>query len=190
MFSVPQILSPPAFSGTLYYLSFITYLSISTGSFPLSFPFAQGSIMYLRVCILSRFSFFWLFATLWTVALRLLCPRNSPGKNTGVGCHALLQGIFLTQGLNLHFLPLRHWQAGSLPLAPPGNSPASHCPPTIAFLSTSTAKYFTKKNCLYVSPSFPTYPIRHLFWMLLHHTKKGCINIVVCKMCSRQASPP
>ena len=26
---------------------------------------------------------------------RLLCPRDSPGKNTGVGCHALLQGIFL-----------------------------------------------------------------------------------------------
>ena len=25
-----------------------------------------------------------------------------PGKDTGVGCHALLQGIFLTQGLNLH----------------------------------------------------------------------------------------
>ena len=31
---------------------------------------------------------------------RLLCPWNSPGKNTGVGCHALLQGIFPTQGLN------------------------------------------------------------------------------------------
>ena len=31
---------------------------------------------------------------------RLLCPWNSPGKNTGVGCHFLLQGIFLTQGLN------------------------------------------------------------------------------------------
>ena len=27
---------------------------------------------------------------------RLLCPRDSPGKNTGVGCHALLQGIFPT----------------------------------------------------------------------------------------------
>ena len=25
---------------------------------------------------------------------RLLCPWDSPGKNTGVGCHALLQGIF------------------------------------------------------------------------------------------------
>ena len=39
-------------------------------------------------------------ATPWTVANRLLCPWNSPGKNTGVGCHALLQGIFATQGSN------------------------------------------------------------------------------------------
>ena len=31
---------------------------------------------------------------------RLLCPWDSPGKNTGVGCYALLQGIFLTQGSN------------------------------------------------------------------------------------------
>ena len=30
----------------------------------------------------------------------LLCPRDSPGKDTGVGCHFLLQGIFLTQGVN------------------------------------------------------------------------------------------
>ena len=37
--------------------------------------------------------------TPWTVAARLLCPWESPGKNTGVGCHALLQGIFPTQGL-------------------------------------------------------------------------------------------
>ena len=28
------------------------------------------------------------------------CPEDSPGKNTGVGCHALLQGIFPKQGLN------------------------------------------------------------------------------------------
>ena len=31
---------------------------------------------------------------------RLLCPWNSPGKNTGAGCHSLLQGIFPTQGSN------------------------------------------------------------------------------------------
>ena len=53
---------------------------------------------------------------------------DSSGKNTGVGCHALLQGISLTQGSNLHLLGLLHWQVGSLPLAPsrkPGltNSP-------------------------------------------------------------------
>ena len=35
-------------------------------------------------------------------------------------CHALLQGIFLIQGSNLRLLCLLHWQAGSLPLAPPG----------------------------------------------------------------------
>ena len=42
---------------------------------------------------------------------RLLCPWNSPGKNTGVGSHFLLPGIFLIQGSNLHLLP---WQAGSV----------------------------------------------------------------------------
>ena len=45
---------------------------------------------------------------------------NSLGRNTRMGCHALLQGIFPTQGLNLHLLCLLHWQADSLPLAPSG----------------------------------------------------------------------
>ena len=44
---------------------------------------------------------------------------GSPGKNTGVDCHALLQGIFPTRGLNLRLLCLLHWQAASLALAPP-----------------------------------------------------------------------
>ena len=51
---------------------------------------------------------------------RLLSPWDSPGKNTGVGCQALLQGIFPTQGSNLGLLHLLHWQVGYLPLAPPG----------------------------------------------------------------------
>ena len=45
---------------------------------------------------------------------RLLCPWNSPGKNTGVGSHSLLQEIFLTQGLNLSLPRLLHWQAAAL----------------------------------------------------------------------------
>ena len=56
-----------------------------------------------------------------TVAARLLCLWNSPGENTGVGCYFLLQGTFLTQGLNLHLLYLLHWQADSLPLCYLGN---------------------------------------------------------------------
>ena len=44
---------------------------------------------------------------------RLLCPWDSPGKNTGMGCHALLQGILPTQGLNPRLLFLLHWQADS-----------------------------------------------------------------------------
>ena len=47
-------------------------------------------------------------------------PRSSVHgilqKSPGVGYHALLQGIFLTQGLNSRL----HWQAGSLPLVPAG----------------------------------------------------------------------
>ena len=39
---------------------------------------------------------------------RLLCPWDSPGKNSGVGCHGLLQGIFPTQGSNPGLLPLLH----------------------------------------------------------------------------------
>ena len=49
--------------------------------------------------------------------VRLLYPLNSPGKNTGMGCHSLLQGTFWTQGLNPCLLRLR-WQVRSLP---PGN---------------------------------------------------------------------
>ena len=42
----------------------------------------------------------WLFATPWTVPARLLCPRDFSGKNTGVGCHFLVKGIFPTQESN------------------------------------------------------------------------------------------
>ena len=53
---------------------------------------------------------------------RLLWPWDFPGKNTGVGCHFLLQRIFPTQGLNPHLLCLLHWQVDSLPLSHPGTS--------------------------------------------------------------------
>ena len=53
---------------------------------------------------------------------RLLCPWNSLGKNTGVGCHFLLQRIFLTQGLKTRFLNLLYWQVDSFTTEPLGKS--------------------------------------------------------------------
>ena len=72
------------------------------------------------VCVLSHFACVQLCVTPWTVAPRLLCPWDFPGKNTGVGCHAFLQGTFPTQGLSPRLLSLLHWQVGSLPLVPSG----------------------------------------------------------------------
>ena len=57
------------------------------------------------------------------------CPWNFPGKNTGVGCHFLLQGIFLTQGSNPHLLCLLHWRVDSLLLMPAGK-PINHIIPS------------------------------------------------------------
>ena len=55
---------------------------------------------------------------------RLLCPWNFSEKNTGVGCHILLQGIFPTQGWNPRLLSPA-LQAGSLP--PSGDESANLC---------------------------------------------------------------
>ena len=49
---------------------------------------------------------------------RLLCPWDFSGKNTRMGCHFLLKGIFPTQGWNPCLL---HWQADSLLLSDRGN---------------------------------------------------------------------
>ena len=69
------------------------------------------SLSWVLACRLSHFSRVQLFATPWTVARQApLSVRYSPSRSTGVGCHALLQGIFPTQGSNsslLHFLHRR-----------------------------------------------------------------------------------
>ena len=61
-----------------------------------------------------------LFATPWTVARQAPLSMELPGKNTGVRCHFLLQGVFLTQGLKLPLLCPLPWQVDSLPQVPPG----------------------------------------------------------------------
>ena len=72
----------------------------------------------MHACVLSHFSHVQLFATLWTEASQAPLSMEF-SKNTRVGCHALLQGIFPTQGSNPSLLCLQHWQMGSLPITPP-----------------------------------------------------------------------
>ena len=71
-------------------------------------------------CVCQLLSCIWLFGIPWTVVTRLLCPRDSPGKNSEVGSLSFLQGIFLTWGSNLGLL---HWQVDSLPTEPPRKPP-------------------------------------------------------------------
>ena len=81
----------------------------SKSTFPLLkvFPTTTVTItpsLCVRVCMLNRFSCVWVCVTLWIVACQALCPWDSPGKNTGVDCHALLQGLLSTQESNSRLL--------------------------------------------------------------------------------------
>ena len=81
----------------------------------------------MHVCMLSGFSCVRLCAILWTAAHE---APLSTGKNIGVGCHFLLQEIFLTQGLNLGLLHCRqilyHWRLPGKPARLRGYY-SSHC---------------------------------------------------------------
>ena len=71
------------------------------------------------MCVCSVLS--WLFATPWTIAHQALLSLGFPVKNTEMGCHFFLHGIFLKQGSNPCFLHLLHWQVDSLLLRHQGN---------------------------------------------------------------------
>ena len=89
------------------------------------------------VHVLSHFSCVRLFATLWIIACQ---APLSLGFSRQVGCHFLFQGILPAQGSNPYLLCLLHWQAGSLPLAPPENTHThTHMTESLCYtLETST----------------------------------------------------
>ena len=69
----------------------------------------------IHACSVSQL---WLFTTPWIVTHQA-SPWNFPSKNTGVDCHFLFQGIFLTQGPNPCLLHLLNWQADFFTLGSP-----------------------------------------------------------------------
>ena len=74
----------------------------------------------LHECMLSCFSPVWLFETPWTIARQAPLSMGFSRQESWRSCHALLQRIFQTQGMNSSLLGLLLWKAGSLPLVPPG----------------------------------------------------------------------
>ena len=84
-------------------------------------PVENGWILKLgSVCVLRRFSCVQLFVTRWTVARPAPLSMGSSRQEYWSGLPYPPQGIFPTQRSNCHLLSLLHWQASSLPLAPPG----------------------------------------------------------------------
>ena len=87
----------PDYSGFVEHCSLLcTHRSISLAWIEVNF--ISG------ICPLSHVQ---LFVTPWTQPTRLLCPWNSPGKNTRVNCCSLLQGVIPTQESNLGLLHCR-----------------------------------------------------------------------------------
>ena len=86
-------------------------------------------------------------------SMRLLCPWDVPGKNNGVGCHFLLQGLFLAQGSNLHLLHLLHWQADSLPLSHVG-SPCGYVGICANFQKMHIEVFMSEVSC-HMQPQLP-----------------------------------
>ena len=92
---------------------------------------------------------------------RLLCPWDSPDKNTTVGCHALLQGIFPIQGLNPYLLCLLHGQEGSSPLLP------------YVHIHTHTHTHYCRK-CIYIYINFSPRKLSYT------HQKSGVGSLTTC----------
>ena len=91
---------------------------------------------------------------------------NSPGKNTGVGCHSLLQGIFPDQGWDLCLL---HWQADSLPPSHQGILPLHENTVKSQLLKTQEAGHLRR------SQQTPNLPESELWTSILQNCQSAII---------------
>ena len=137
--SLPSWASLPPLTPALYVITeYLGELPTLYSKFPLA-------VLHMHECMWSRLRRVWLSAALkGLLPSRCLCPWDSPGKNTGVGCSNLLQGIFPTQGLNpgllllpalageffttsvtwkAHFIHNRVYMSGLLPQSTPPSLP-------------------------------------------------------------------
>ena len=134
----------------------------------------QGHLACIRAQLLSHVL---PFATLQPT--RFLCPWGFSGKNTGVGCHALLQGIFQTQGLNLQLLHLLHCRWILYPLSHVGSPRTSYI--------TVIGYHNWKLASVQYSPDYRTFSehsFSHGFVSILHESESG-----VAQLCPTLCDP-
>ena len=127
-------------------------------------------ISAVHACVLSRFSYVQLFATLWTIAHQAPTSMGFCRQEYWSGRHALLQGIFPIRGSNLHLFYLLHWQAGSLPLALPGK-------PFLLYSEVNMCIY------IYIYP-LPLTPLSHP----LSHSSRSSQSTQLSSLCYIAAS--
>ena len=107
------------------------------------------------MCVHAKLLSMQLCETLWTIADQAPLSRGFSKQNTGVGCCAHLQGIFPTQGSNLHLLLLLHWQAESLTLMPTGK------PLAYRSVQFSSVAQLCLTLCDHMNRSTPGLPVHH-----------------------------
>ena len=123
--------------------------------------------------MLSHFSHVWLFMTPWIVACQAPLSMGFSSQKYWSGLPCQLPGIFPTQGLNPYLLCLLHWQAGSLPPAPPGEPTCTRLlsrkvlPSELEELPIYMAQQ-RESIALSVLPPHPRY-LDFCFTVLLHH---------------------
>ena len=150
----------------------------------------SGNLVDTGGAVTQLLSHFWLLGPHRLEPTRLLCSWGFSGKNIGVGCHFLLQGIFPTQGSNSCLL---HWQLDSLPLSHrrkfssvqslsrvwlwlhglqqtklPCPSPATRaysnsCPPSWWCHPTTSSSVILFSSCLQSFPASESFQMSHFF---------------------------
>ena len=118
-----------------------------------------------------------------TVAARILCPWNSPGKNTGMGCHALLQGIFLTQGLKPGILHCRQVHYHLSHQRSPEKGQGLSTPVKVwrsSHVRHAKNPFQGKDTLLYMAPSTTEIEIQHLAYCASSDFGGNTVLIWVC----------
>ena len=131
------------------------------------------SIMCMCVCVWTHFSHIWLGDPMDYCPPGSSVHGDSPGENTRVGCHALLQGIFPTQGSNLGL----QWLL--------------HCRQILYHWAAGEAHAFHKTVSVVIwNPSFSIFLINsyEIFWIHLTFTRTCLHDLIFIKFISLYAN--